>query len=1697
MSAFLKRHRVLAGIAVAVLAAAVALPLALLSSSPTMAALNDGITNNTMSASQLNYTTQRFQRYNDRAWSAWSDNRATNGTNNPLGNFTNGTSAHFNQPAPATPTVNGTAYAGLPAPLGKTKDHVLFFSRNIGVNPSNPTAPPYQDPAKPYSIKDIVRFAGYEAAPWFDYIYTEDYKITNMEFDIAPSSWIFHTLHRTGFFFKCKEDASGRLTGYVFSIGDTAHNAAGTTSGSFYATGNYNFEMYYVENMDANAFNGFILSTFQNNNNATNPTWIGNMQATPQVPGLQTLGTNPGNVAWRYNTAFTWNGNSRTGIAHLVNSWIFPANSSASFLLPKGTVAPQRLTRQPAYPLDNAGYTLSETTPPMHIRVESDATLTNPQGTYFKIWLTSPIVGPNSASLGQETLLYHEILGTNGRATDGMGFGLYMQNKAHGCARLTVTEFSDFNLEFTPDTYATADHYILGNVGSGNEIYPQFYEEGNLQQTYNIGPPSVITHGGKKYYYFKAMYTDPTSGYMDRPSLDDIAYLLNPTDNHTDLLYIEEPTIQKNANILRNNGSGGYTPDPGNPHNGTPTTPFEIEYNDRIEYEITISNPNAAALTGVPMQIVDTVPHGMTYISSNPPADVVGTNGRGQTVLKWNIASIPAAVGGTPGTLPPFKVLVEVDKYGLVYVNGADLSAPDTGLNVTSNRVYHISTLAPLDAQKDARIKDPVTGLYPGSPSNGSPGSRVELGRDDTLKYTIGVTNPNPPYQGPSYDIIYNLDWSASMSGSPNYRLLAKDVALKFSRKVFDNYPDSRVALMGTNTQNSHNLSGQKEHFFLEVESDFYADWQYTPAFDSIYPTTFVQDGDDMPLGLQASIEKLLGDDSNVYGGAPVDGPFPAVGVRQINYPRLDMSRIPVIIQLSDWELDVPSGGPSGNYDPNYLNSPTHLDPTLRPAWTRMRNQLTDFKNYFGDGVFIGVSFPGYNNAFNRGALASAVAAIEPAPNKWGTVEALSTHSADNLADLLWDEFTRTAPLFPNGCTVTDTLPKGLVTSVGNVSVSPPAAAADATITVTVDSNGQYVVEVEFDTFPEGTFSIDIICTVAGGELTKYELDNQATITYEHGGNTYDDETNTTYHKIPTYNVTTRWAEYSSPVAAFLPGHPDRVDPIIRGNTYYLDNNPVTGDMIDIPYTKPGDIPRTYEYYGYATSTDGGATYSAVTTGPPPGAGFAVNSNLIIVLYFRTTYQIIEQFHDDASPYLQIFPDGSPITVYSGDSWDPASHATTIPPIRWIAGYPYTYDTLANHYKQELDTNPVKTPRTTGYTNIQEDHIVIYPYTKGQRTDFVVTETFRKFTDPTQRVNAATNPDIPTNVPGGNDFDLASGIPPKDIGSYTYVGYQIDGGTIIYGMPPAPPAHLLTYVTANHDITYLYAELATKTAQVYHGGTGTPDPEDTGTLMVPVIALPGDDILYIVKLTIPAGLAQTGSVTVTDELPKGLSTNNGNVSHGGVVSYNATTERYTVTWTLTFPTAPPPSGTLNLTARATVVTRATYVNEADVTLNNQAYIDTYTTNYTVHDHVLPGPKTLHIRQIILARSPGTTYAELPPVGFFTAANSGTSTSLLSTSGLWGYGATPFTIYTFPESVDLEYFTDNLVPQHYEWKDYELTRDPLVAHDRTHLTVGRPALLDYQDEREYWLTVYLTPRTLSGAYSWGFKTNNVGTIYRMP
>jgi len=1710
---YLKSKRWVLGVLALLLTASVVLPIALFSGGVPAAAgtiagnpITDIPGELDLDVSSLNWTTQNYQKFNDQAWSGINQIRSTNnpeyGPFGPAGPSTTvpiygGTSAYFNVYTTINPVTPYNPYG----PNVPTLDHILFY--------------PPDDTAVPPRVAK-VGFYGYSQAHFFDYVYTEDYNIYSIDFDVNPAQWNFHCLKRNGFMIKCKETKGptpneDTISGYILSMGGS--NAFLGEDTSNVDTPNTNIYLYYVENMRAAKYQQAVAygSTPVAGFNASAMAWTSRTAAQWQAIGVPAAANGAANAAaiWaQFADAATSSSSASPGAGTGL-----PRGSAAPVLIPKLTSTPQ----------------FGAATPQMHFHFEMVKDPVTQQYTNtFRIYYT-----PNSAGMTEQQLIANRILlyevdmdAVPGRVNDGRGFGLYMQSRYHSCMRLTATEFSNFGLKVENEdptvVHAQVNYKIFG---TNTQIAPADTSTSYLGSYYTVDPLAYCrviedTVSNKKYYYFSADRTlyepdgvTPLAFYYEED--DPLSPGVAPLDNTINLFYIEEPTIKKNAVVMEKQGSGPpytYTADPGGIDNGAPTAPRSFPYDDRLEYTVTIFNPNLEILAGPAMQLIDLLPPGLRYVStvSPYPAPVVTPHPvRNQEVLTWDVSSIPANDGTKDGEFT-VKIIVSVEPngYGMTFVNGADLYAPDTALNITSNRTYHKADLAPATGEKEARILDTGTGTYPGSPSNGMPGSRVELGRSDTLKYTINVNNPNPPYHGNRYDVIYVLDWSESMEGTsstPNFRLVAKDVAEKFSRKVFDTYPGSRVALMGMNVPGVHNNAGQPALLNVQVDTPFCEDADYASIIATAYPSAFDYKGDDDPLFLQAAIDKQLGLFNGYGGGTPTTLVFPEaitpVPATTVD-ARLDESRVPVIIQVSDWQL-----APNPPYDPY------NTDP-----WGRMQTQMQRFKTARGDGVFIGVGFVG-NDAANYNAPATgnlaqltsrvrSIGGTDSSGNyRWGVVDAQARSNADEVADLLWAEFTAKAPLDPGSGTITDTLPPGLETPtdgsgvtvrVNGVAVSPP----DIDVDITVDAQGQYVVTVEFHTFPSGTISVDIICTVESGDLDQYELDNTAHVEYTFEGKTGDLDTNTTYHKIPTYNVTTRWVEcFTSPPSASELGKTDLIKPVIRGNTYYVPAGPSPAEdhLAAITYTKPGDISRNYEYYGY--STDGGAT---VVPGPPPTTGFVVTGDLTIVLYFRTTYKIVEKFHWDLNPYTEIWSDLAAKTVYSGDSWTPSGNGgpfpndsggtSASPQSRWIGGYLYTW--AANQYKRELDT-AAHTAWTTGLTNIQGDHAVIYPYSRGEPTSFKVTEEFRKIEDPMELIAA----DKTTMVPGGGDFSPSArpaATAPNEY--YVYVGYQIDGGSIVFDNPPDP---LLTYVTADHTITYLYAKMASKNARVYHNGEDPPDAMDPGTVMVPVIARPGDptiptaddEIEYFIYLELPKAMQDPSeTITVTDELPKGLKYLSSNVTPDVVPPpTNPVTNRTTVTWTVPADFAGP------ITVRVQVIERppptAAFVNQALITLNDRPHIPRFPTNPTFHSNILPGERMLHIRQIILTRSPAAPYAALPPVGFFEMRNNGRLTDLLSTSGLLGT-IVPFTIYTLPDSADTVYLLKNIVPQFYEWKDYELTALPIL-HDRTTgLRTDRVISIDYQDEREYWLTVYLTPRPLTGQHSWDFRTNVVGRIYYM-
>ncbi|MDR0347298.1 MAG: hypothetical protein LBH56_02875, partial [Coriobacteriales bacterium] len=89
----------------------------------------------------------------------------------------------------------------------------------------------------------------------------------------------------------------------------------------------------------------------------------------------------------------------------------------------------------------------------------------------------------------------------------------------------------------------------------------------------------------------------------------------------------------------------------------------------------------------------------------------------------------------------------------------------------------------------------------------GSAASPIKVKVGEKIKYTITVDTNTPLPPRPRYDVLFVLDWSASMNAAygrkqtpeeiaggytASARVLAKQTIESLSRRIFDEYPDSR-----------------------------------------------------------------------------------------------------------------------------------------------------------------------------------------------------------------------------------------------------------------------------------------------------------------------------------------------------------------------------------------------------------------------------------------------------------------------------------------------------------------------------------------------------------------------------------------------------------------------------------------------------------------------------------------------------------------------------------------------------------------------------------------------------------------------------------------------------------------------------------------------------------------------------------------
>jgi len=122
------------------------------------------------------------------------------------------------------------------------------------------------------------------------------------------------------------------------------------------------------------------------------------------------------------------------------------------------------------------------------------------------------------------------------------------------------------------------------------------------------------------------------------------------------------------------------------------------------------------------------------------------------------------------------------------------------------------------------------------------------------------------------------------------------------------------------------------------------------------------------------------------------------------------------------------------------------------------------------------------------------------------------------------------------------------------------------------------------------------------------------------------------------------------------------------------------------------------------------------------------------------------------------------------------------------------------------DTDPNKVGNVIDkliYQTADADNVTNAYYER--ETEYKVTEMFVE-ENTTKLVDAAGYPNkVTSNVSAGAAFSPTA-APPKTIKDFTYVGYRVNGGTLVKGNPPAAGTVLIASVTGDSVITYEYAK---------------------------------------------------------------------------------------------------------------------------------------------------------------------------------------------------------------------------------------------------------------------------------------------------
>jgi len=942
--------------------------------------------------------------------------------------------------------------------------------------------------------------------------------------------------------------------------------------------------------------------------------------------------------------------------------------------------------------------------------------------------------------------------------------------------------------------------------------------------------------------------------------------------------------------------------------------------------------------------------------------------------------------------------------------------------------------------------------------SNGEEDYPALVSPGDALNYCIDVYNSHIPFKpnaDPMFDFVFVLDWSASMGGSANNPspgsgvgrmndtstanwMQARAYGAKLIQElcagtggIFDQYPGSRVSVLCANaSQSNYNNSG---YTFLQLDTPFVDGTGFDIAFQNAFLNLAAPTYgfDDSAQFLAAAIDKLSGETAVRYG-ADLNN---SSRVKQV-IPRPDFSRIPVIVMISDFQMTEATSGPGANNNSGV------------PYWSEaMKAQADRFSSIFRFGQLMTIRLDHdqpdqintYSDAFYDNLMTSFVA---PAGHKgWASInfgyDTLFPNASSQALTMISDRLPVPGPL-----KVFDTVPEGLI--LDETSISHGGVYDSLTRTITWDLSLE----------PKGMIHLSFSAAVSETE----EYENTAHILWPNGD---EDDTNTTYN---AYYILEKNAYINGSVTAEN-GAEDNLAVIKRDALIHY--------TIDLFNSHKPHPPSTA--YDIVFALDWSASMNlpnsmddSKTGGPTTARDYCRDiilelSEDVLTRYPESRVSVMgmncdmahNNCNDEDYVFLQV---DTPFVDIGGYDFT-IKNAYTNPPVFW-------QDDNAQFLRAAVDKlagvtttygNGLSTPGGPKAVNArlatEMDRIPVIILL----SDFQMTE-------------------------AASAFHNNSGVPYWSSAMKT----QADRFAATF------PKGILMTVRMDHNQNADFSS-----ASVY---------DDYDALMENNVAPAGHDSWAFVAVPDNQLYSQTlqeltelfdekappiGPLIVTDVVAEGLEVDESSISHGG--TYDAGTR--TITWDL----SEEPRGRIQLSFDAYPRAAGCFENTAHIQRPLGTEEDTNTTYHVVEKLIL------HIRQLVV--NPRASVQQ-PEMGYYLLSNDGDSLPVTSRSGVLG-GTTGFTMcFVDPSGNDIFNVYD-IIPQYYAFAGSFQNNGagPLSGHDDvTKASIVPPTTvpngsiaLDYDnrviDENgEWWLTVYITPERNPTQYSWGYATNDFGTVY---